>query len=63
MVNLIIESKDVKRKIDLRGLEGKKINASKKFFEELDKEGINVIYQAQLKDDKIRNILEELTGE
>lgn len=63
MVNLIIESKDVKRKIDLRGLEGKKINASKKFFEELDKEGINVVYQAQLKDDKIRNILEELTGE
>lgn len=59
-INLIIESKGVEKVDDLRGIEEYKIEASKKFFNTLKKDGVNVTYRLQLSEDKILNLLSDL---
>lgn len=59
-MNLIIESKGVDKDSDLRKIEEYKIEASKKFFEILKAEGVDVIYKRQLSKDKILSILSDL---
>lgn len=66
IVNLILETKDVSKRTDLRGSENAKVLASEKFFNELQKElqesgeNYEITYQAQLNNDKIRTILEKI---
>ena len=59
-MNLIIESKGIDKDSHLRKIEDYKIEASKKFFEKLKDEGVNVSYKRQLSEDKILNILSDL---
>lgn len=56
-MNLIIESKGVDNETDLRGIEDFKIDASKKFFNTLKNDGVNVSYERQLNEDKILDVL------
>lgn len=68
VVNLILETKDVSKRTDLRGTENAKVIASGKFFYELQEElknageSIEITYQAQLNNDKIRTILEKIAN-
>ncbi|MGT2947910.1 type III restriction-modification system endonuclease [Streptococcus devriesei] len=59
-VNFIVETKDVDRETTLRGLEKLKITSAKKFFEELKKDGINVSFEKQLKDDDIVSMIKKI---
>ena len=59
-INMIVETKDVDKESTLRGTEKLKILSAKKFFEELKKEGINVSFEKQLKDDDIVNMINKL---
>ncbi|MEE1130894.1 MAG: type III restriction-modification system endonuclease [Caryophanon sp.] len=58
-INLIIESKDLDKDSDLRKIEEYKIEASKNFFNQLKKDGLNVTYKRQLSADKILKILSD----
>lgn len=68
MMNLVIETKDVKRRTDLRDIEQSKIKASQKFFEELQDtmkrrdEKFEITYESQLHNDKIQRILERIAN-
>ena len=59
-INLIVETKDVDKESTLRSTEKLKIESAKKFFGELKKEGINVSFEKQLKDDDIVNMINKL---
>lgn len=69
IMNLIIETKDVKKWADLRNIEQSKIKASQKFFEELQNEvkekgeSFEITYRSQLHNDKIQRILEKFSNE
>lgn len=68
IMNLILETKDVKKWSDLRGIEQSKIKASQKFFKELQTEikekdaNFEITYKSQLHNDKIQGILENISG-
>lgn len=62
-LNFIIETKDVDNDSSLRGTEKFKIASAKKFFEELKKDGINVSFEKQLKDDDIVSMIKKLIEE
>lgn len=68
VMNLVIESKDVKKLNDLRQTEISKILASEKFFEELQNEmkekdeNFEVTFITQLNHEKIQGILERFLG-
>lgn len=59
-LNLIVESKDVSSDRDLRNEELYKIECAKKFFNELENEGVNIKFRKQLKNDHISNFIKEL---
>lgn len=59
-LNLIIESKDVTSERDLRSAEKYKIDCARKLFEQLEKEGLNIKFKTQLKNDTIGNIVKNL---
>lgn len=59
-LNLIVESKDVETQRGLRGVEKYKIECAEKFFEQLEKEGINVKFKKQLSKDKVGTIVRSL---
>ena len=59
-LNLIIETKDVKDKSDLRGDEGLKIYCAKKFFETLKLDGYEVSFKTQLNNKAMTQIVKEL---
>lgn len=58
-INLIIETKDVKYKSELRDIEKMKIRSANKFFEELAQNNIKIHFTKQMKEEKIYNIIEE----
>ncbi|WP_168171820.1 type III restriction-modification system endonuclease [Viridibacillus sp. FSL H7-0596] len=58
-MNLIIESKGVGKEAELRQVEDFKIEASKKFFNTLKADGVNVTYKRQLSEEKILNLLSD----
>ena len=62
-VNLIIETKDVKYKEELRDIEKMKIRSANKFFDELAQNNIKIHFTKQMKEEKIYNIIEENTKE
>lgn len=52
-INFIVETKDIKDDKSLRVEEKYKIESAKKFFESLKKDGLNVVFKKQLKNDDI----------
>lgn len=62
-INLIIETKDVKYKEELRDIEKMKIRSANKFFDELAQNNIKIHFTKQMKEEKIYNIIEENTKE
>ncbi len=56
-LNIIIETKDVKSKNQLRYIEDQKIECAKVFFKQLRSDGYDVKFKKQLKNDKIKSII------
>jgi len=59
-MNLIVETKDVENKKDLRGEEKLKIGSAEKFFETLQADGYNVQFRTQLNNRQMQNIINEV---
>ncbi len=59
-LNLIIETKDVKKDSELRNDEQLRIESAKKFFEALKQDGLNVTFKKQMKQDEIIKLINEI---
>lgn len=62
-LNFIIETKDVKKRSDLRGTESLKIKAAQRFFESMSSEGIEVKFRAQLQRDDIAVLIKQVLAD
>ena len=58
-LNLVVETKDVEKKSDLRKEEELKIKCAQIFFKNLSDEGYDVKFRAQLKNDEMKTIVSE----
>lgn len=56
-MNLILETKDIKKESQLREEEKLRIESAKKFFETLKNEGINVKFKKQMKEEDVVGII------
>ena len=61
-LNIVVETKDVEGKTDLRGPERAKIDCAKIFFETLSKDGYTVHFHDQLGNRQMKQIIEEVLG-
>lgn len=61
-LNIVVETKDVEGKTDLRGTERAKIDCAKIFFETLSKDGYTVHFRDQLGNRQMKQIIEEVLG-
>lgn len=61
-LNIVVETKDVEGKTDLRGTERAKIDCAKIFFETLSKDGYTVHFHDQLGNRQMKQIIEEVLG-
>lgn len=59
-LNIIVETKDVEDKTDLRGVEADKISCAKIFFETLADEGYTVKFRTQLGNRQMKAIIDEV---
>ncbi len=59
-VLLVVETKGVDKKGELRPEEKRKISTAKKFFEALKKQGVNIEYQTKLNDDQLSTLINEV---
>ncbi|MGL2891143.1 DEAD/DEAH box helicase family protein [Helicobacter pylori] len=59
-VLLVVETKGVDKKSELRPEEERKISTAKKFFEALKKQGVNIEYQTKLNDDQLSALIDEV---
>jgi type III restriction enzyme len=59
-LNVIVETKDVEGKTDLRGTEAIKIKCAEVFFDTLKSEVYNVNFKTQLGNKQMRQILNEI---
>ncbi len=59
-VLLVVETKGVDEKSELRPEEERKISTAKKFFEALKKQGVNIEYQTKLNDDQLSALINEV---
>ncbi|HDX8652192.1 TPA: type III restriction-modification system endonuclease [Staphylococcus aureus] len=59
-VGFIVETKDVKNREGLRGEEKNRIRSAQSFFETMKAEGMNVEFKAQLQNDEIIEMIEQL---
>ncbi|RKU99589.1 type III restriction-modification system endonuclease [Helicobacter pylori] len=59
-VLLVVETKGVDKKGELRPEEERKISTAKKFFEALKKQGVNIEYQTKLNDDQLSALINEI---
>ncbi len=60
IINLIVETKDVKKDSGLRDEEKMRIKSAKKFFETLKEDGLNVSFEKQMKKDDIVTMIRKL---
>lgn len=58
-LNIIVETKDVENKSDLREAESIKIQCAKEFFNQLKIEGYTVSFRTQLNNKKMKQIIDE----
>ncbi|GAA6854246.1 type III restriction-modification system endonuclease [Helicobacter pylori] len=59
-VLLVVETKGVDKKSELRPEEERKISTAKKFFEALKKQGVNIEYQTKLNKDQLSTLINEV---
>ncbi|PUD11441.1 type III restriction-modification system endonuclease [Helicobacter pylori] len=59
-VLLVVETKGVNKKSELRPEEERKISTAKKFFEALKKQGVNIEYQTKLNNDQLSALINEV---
>ncbi len=59
-VLLVIETKGVDKKSELRPEEERKISTAKKFFEALKKRGVNIEYETKLNNDQLSALINEV---
>ncbi|OOC33299.1 type III restriction-modification system endonuclease [Helicobacter pylori] len=59
-VLLVVETKGVDKKSELRPEEEQKISTAKKFFEALKKQGVNIEYKTKLNDDQLSALINEV---
>ena len=59
-LNIIVETKDVENKTDLRGIEQIKIDCASKFFEQVSNDGFKVSFHTQIKNKQIKEIIESV---
>ncbi|WRA24644.1 type III restriction-modification system endonuclease [Helicobacter pylori] len=59
-VLLVVETKGVDKKSELRHEEERKISTAKKFFEALKKQGVNIEYQTKLNNDQLSALVNEI---
>ncbi|MGL2464060.1 DEAD/DEAH box helicase family protein [Helicobacter pylori] len=59
-VLLVVETKGVDKKSELRPEEERKISTDKKFFEALKKQGVNIEYQTKLNNDQLSALINEV---
>ncbi|EMG80598.1 type III restriction-modification system endonuclease [Helicobacter pylori] len=59
-VLLVVETKGVDKKSELRPEEERKISTAEKFFEALKKQGVNIEYQTKLNDDQLSALINEV---
>ncbi|GAA7592519.1 type III restriction-modification system endonuclease [Helicobacter pylori] len=59
-VLLVVETKGVDKKSELREEEKRKISTAKKFFEALKKQGVNIEYQTKLNKDQLSALINEV---
>ncbi|GAA7379100.1 type III restriction-modification system endonuclease [Helicobacter pylori] len=59
-VLLVVETKGVDKKSELRPEEERKISTAKKFFEALKKQGVNIEYKTKMKKDQLSALVNEI---
>ncbi len=59
-VLLVVETKGVDKKSELRPEEERKISTAKKFFEALKKQGVNIEYETKMKKDQLSALINEV---
>ncbi len=59
-VLLVVETKGVDKKSELRHEEERKISTAKKFFEALKKQGVNIEYKTKMKKDQLSALINEV---
>ncbi|WP_187930001.1 DEAD/DEAH box helicase family protein [Helicobacter pylori] len=59
-VLLVVETKGVDKKSELRPEEKRKISTAKKFFEALKKQGVNIEYKTKLSNDQLSALVNEV---
>lgn len=62
-LNVVIETKDVEGKTDLRGTEAVKIKCAEIFFDTLKNEGYDVKFRTQLGNRQMKQIIQNVLGE
>lgn len=62
-LNVVIETKDVEGKTDLRGTEAVKIKCAEIFFDTLKSEGYDVKFRTQLGNRQMKQIIQDVLGE
>ena len=63
ILNIVVETKDVENKTDLRGTEKAKIESAKVFFNQLSIDGYKVEFREQINNKKIKAIIDEVIAE
>lgn len=59
-VLLVVETKGVDKKSELRPEEERKISTAKKFFEDLKKQGVNIEYETKMEKDQLSALINEV---
>lgn len=60
ILNIIVETKDVKNESDLRKIEEVKINCAKEFFKQLTVDGYSVTFHEQINTTKMKQIINDI---
>ncbi|EHI79432.1 hypothetical protein HMPREF9093_00305 [Fusobacterium sp. oral taxon 370 str. F0437] len=62
-LNIVVETKDVKSRTQLREIEKAKIKCAEVFFQILTNDGYTVHFREQIRNEKILQIINEVMGE
>lgn len=60
VVNFIVETKDIEKKSGLRDDENMRIESARAFFKAMKEDGINVVFEKQMKNDDIVKLIKKL---
>ena len=60
VLNIVVETKDVKNESDLRNIESVKISCAKEFFKQLTIDGYSVAFHQQINNKKMKQIIDDV---